>query len=637
MRIPKLAFLLVAITPPAAAQVISKPQAPLPFVESIPAAKDIPFPGTVQLHVDATDTDRGIFRVTETIPAPAPGPMTLLYPKWLPGNHAPRGEVDKIVGLTIKAGGKTLVWKRDPVDVYAFHIDVPAGAKALDIAFQFASATEANQGRIVVTPEMLNLQWQSISLYPAGWFTRNIAVSPSVTYPPGWQAGTALRAKPGTTSRVAYETVSYETLVDSPVFAGKYFRKEDLGGGVSLNIVADAPEFLAATPEQIEAHRRLVSQATALFGTRQFDHYDFLLSLTDRMGGIGLEHHRSSENGVNPEYFTEWDSGPGRRNLLPHELTHSWNGKHRRPADLWTPDYRTPMRDSLLWVYEGQTQFWGYVLGARSGLFTAQETLDALATIAATLDIRKAREWRSLDDTNNDPIISARRPKGWASYQRSEDYYNEGMLIWLEADAIIRAESKGTRSLDDFARAFFGTGEGDYGVKTYDFAELTRSLNAVTPYDWAGFLTKRLTEKAAGAPLGGFTRSGYSLSYTEMPTPFFKDAEKRGKELNLSFSLGLTIGKAGKVETVIWGGPAFDAGITTAAEIVAINGVTYGDDVLKAAITAAKGTTAPIRLTIKTGERVRDVSVQWNGGLRYPRLVKTGAAETGLALLLRPR
>ncbi len=635
----KIAFAAaLAATAPLSAQELSKAQ-PVPIVDTIPAARDVAFPGKMTLEVDITDTDRGIFRVRQTIPVAAAGPMTLLFPKWLPGSHAPRGEIEKLVGLTITAGSKSIAWTRDPIDMHAFHVDVPAGAKALDIAFAFASATETDQGRVVATPAMVNLQWQSVSLYPAGWFTRNIPVDARLIRPRDWGAGTALRPRAVNAAGnvVDYQTVSYETLVDSPVFAGRWFRAEDLGHGVTLNIVADAEANLAATPAQIDAHKRLVDQAVKLFGTKPFDRYDFLLALTSQMSPIGIEHHRSSENGVNPEYFTEWETGPGRRNLLPHELTHSWNGKYRRPADLFTPDFRAPMRNSLLWVYEGQTQFWGYVLGARSGLFSKQETLDALAAIAATLDIRRAREWRNLADTTNDPIITARRPKGWLSYQRSEDYYNEGMLIWLETDAILREKSRGTKSMDDFARAFFAGREGDWGVRTYDFEEVVRTLNAVVPHDWARFLRMRLTELAGTAPIAGLTRSGYRLTYSDTPTPFFKDAERRAKEANLSFSIGVTIGRAGKVEGVIWGSPAFEAGLTTASELVAVNGVTYSDDALKAAIVVAKGRPDPIRLTLRTGERVRDVNVSWNGGLRYPRLEKISSAEGGLDRLLATR
>lgn len=607
------------------------------FAQTIPEPRDVPYPGTMTLNVDATNTDQGIFRITQTIPAQA-GPMVLRFPKWLPGNHAPRGQIEKLAGLTINAGGRTLDWKRDPVDVYAFHIDVPQGVRQLEIAFQFLSATEEDQGRIIVTPEMINLQWQSVSLYPAGYYTRRIPVSASVTWPLGWRAATALRPKGASAGqKVTYETVDYETLVDSPVFAGKYFRAEPLGSNVTLNIVADEAKFLEATPAQIDTHKRLVDQALKLFGTRQFDHYDLLLALTDRMGSIGLEHHRSSENGANPEYFTEWANGPGRRNLLAHEFSHSWVGKYRRPAGQMVPDFATPLVNDLLWVYEGQDQFWGYVLGARSGLFSKQETLDALANIAATLDIRRARDWRPLVDTTYDPIITPRRPKGWVSFQRSEDYYNEGLLIWLEVDAMLRSRTGGAKGMDDFARLFFSGTEGDFKARGFTMEEVAATLNRVSPYDWLSYLTKRTTEKATNAPLGGISQGGYRLVYTEDPSPFFKDKESRAKEIDLSFSIGASIATGGKINTIVWDSPMFKAGLTTAAEIVAVNGVAYTDAALKAAITAAKGGTVPIRLTVKSGDRVWDVPLNWTGGLRYPTLQKVGVDETSLDRLLAPR
>jgi predicted metalloprotease with PDZ domain len=595
------------------------------------------FPGTMTLTVDATDTDRAIMRVQQTIPIAKPGRITLKLPEWLPGNHAPRGQIEKIVGLVIKAGGKTLAWKRDSLDVFAFHVDAPAGSKALDVSFQFISATAEDQGRVVVTDAMMNVQWQSVSLYPAGYPTRDIPVSATITYPKGWKAATALRAASTTGDTIKYQTVDYETLVDSPVFAGKYFRAEPLGQNVTLNIVADDAKFLAAKPEHIAAHKRLVEQAVKLFGTRQFDHYDFLLALTDKMGGIGLEHHRSSENGANPEYFTEWDSGPGRRNLLPHEFTHSWDGKHRRPAGQAVDDFSAPLVNDLLWVYEGQTQFWGYVLGARSGLFTKQETLDAYASIAANLDLYRGRDWRALDDTTNDPVITARRPKGWTSFQRSEDYYNEGLLIWLEADAIIRQKTADAKGLDDFARRFFGTKDGDWSAKPYTLEEVVSTLNSVAPHDWAGFLTQRLTEKAPGAPLGGLTMGGYRLTYGDEPTPFFKGNEKSNKNINLNYSLGIVVGKGAKITNVVWDGPAFNAGLVIGAEIIAVNGRVYTDDGIKDAIKAAKGGKDPLHLIVKSGDRVRDVAVQWNGGLRYPKLEKIGTGDGSIDRLLKAK
>ena len=634
---PQFALIALLAASPVFAQ-ISAPQ-PVAHVDTIPVARDVPYPGTMTVRVDATDIDRGIVDIRQTIPVEGGKRVTLLLPAYLPGKHASRLELDKMAGLVIKAGGRTLVWKRDVVDVHAFHIDVPSGARSLDIAFQHLSATAADQGRITMTRAMMNLQFEQLAFYPAGYFTRAIPVTATVIYPAGWRAATALRpsleAAPSrgpdggpSALTVVYNTVSYEVLQDSPIFAGKYFRQDDLGNNVFLNTVADTEKELAAPPEVIARHRGLVDQAIKLFGTRQFDRYDFLHAITDRMGGIGLEHHRSSENQNEPGYFTDWAASLPDHNLLPHEFVHSWNGKHRLGADSWTPDFRTPKRNSLLWVYEGQTQFWGHILEARSGMTSKQDKLDTLASIAAALDTSAARSWRSLDDTTNDPIISPRRPKAWLSWQRSEDYYNEGMLIWIEADAIIREGTGGARGMDDFARSFFGLKEGDWGQVTYNFDDIVAGLNAVYAHDWRGFLTQRLTEKAPRAPLLGFERSGYKLVYTETPTNWAVRTMKLNKFLDLSHSLRMNVVKA-KISFVQWDGPAFRAGLTVGQEIVAVNGVPYTEDVLKTAVTAAKGGTTPIRLTMKTETLIRDVNVEYNGGHRYPRFEKAAGAPDG--------
>src|SRR5208337_2483399 len=410
----------------------------MPFL-SLPsetgAPEDKSHSGIISLAVDATDVTRHVFRVKETIPV-RNGALTLLYPKWLPGSHSPTGRIDALAGLVIQADGRRVEWLRDTVNVYAFHVDVPEGATKLDLEFQFLSAGDGNEGRIVTTPEMLNLQWNSVALYPAGHFVSQITFEPSIRLPDGWQFATALEIASASGSSVIFKPVSLETLVDSPVFAGRYVKRVELDTSgpapVRLNIFADRADLLEAKPEHIEAHRALVTQAYRLFNSHHYDHYDFLLALTDRMGGIGLEHHRSSENATAPTYFTEWDKNPDIRELLPHEYAHSWNGKFRRPADLWTANYDVPMRNSLLWVYEGQTQYWGYVLTARAGLVTREQALDALAITAAVYQYRAGREWKSLQDTTNDPIIAARRPIPWRSWQRSEDYYSEGELVWLD-------------------------------------------------------------------------------------------------------------------------------------------------------------------------------------------------------------
>ena len=638
-----VASLLAAAMPAPAPAENSKPQ-PVRYVDTIPAARDIAFPGTVTLDIDATDTVRGIFSTHETIGGVSAGHMVLLFPQWLPGNHSPSGELDKLAGLHIRAGGpdggREIAWTRDPVDVNAFHIDVPAGAASLDIDLKFLSATKEDQGPIVMSPDMLRLQWNSMSLYPAGYFTRRIPVKAVVKYPAGWTASSGLPSK-AAGSTYTYDRTNYETLVDSPVLAGRYYRRWALSPRVNLDVYADNPAELAASPEQIAAHKGLAEQAVKVFGAQHYDTYEFLLSISDVMGGIGLEHHRSSEDGVKLGYFLKWNDGPGPRNLLPHEYTHSWDGKFRRAADLWTPDYRTPMRDGLMWVYEGQTQFWGYVFQARAGLVSKQDTLDQYAAIMAQLDNRPARAWRDLLDTTNDPIISQRRPKGWVGYQRSEDYYNEGLLVWMEVDSILRRQSGGTKSIDDFARAFFGLDDGDYGEVTYTFDDVVATLNAIQPYDWRALLTRRLTETGAPAPLAGFVANGYRLVYGEEPTPSFKSAETTRETTDLSYSLGIVIGKEGVLTAVGWDTPAFQAGLTVGDAIVAVNGAAFSDTALKAAITAAKtgpnAGGAPIALLVKMGNRFVTVAIDYHGGLRYPRLEKIGTADGGLDRLLAPR
>lgn len=626
-------LLAIAVAAPVSAQEGNTLPQPIPFEQTIAPARDVDYPGVMTLKVDATDIKRAIYRVEQTIPIAQAGRMTLLMPEWLPGNHAPRGQIEKLAGLVVKTGNRVLPWVRDEVDVYAFHIDVPEGTKAITANFEFLSATAANQGRIVIAPSMMNLQWEQVSLYPAGYYTRRIPVQATVTYPEGWTARSGLPAT-AKGNVYSYQRTSYETLIDSPVFAGRHFKEWKLSPRVDLNVFADEAKYLDAKPEQIAAHSRLVDQAVKLFGAQHYDHYEFLMAMTDEMGGIGLEHHRSSENGVNPEYFTEWDSGPGRRNLLPHELVHSWNGKFRRGANLWTPDFKTPMRDNLMWVYEGQTQFWGYVLQARSGLVSKQDTLDQLASIYATYDSWKGRDWRPLVDTTHDPIISSRRPKGWTSYQRSEDYYNEGLLIWLEADSVIRKQSGGAKSMDDFAKAFFGMRDGDWGVLTYSFDDVVSTLNTVVPYDWRTFLNDRVNKVNPRAPLKGFTDNGYQVIYTDEPTAVWKEAEKRSKGVNLTYSGGLAVGSDGSISSVLWDGAAYDAGLDVDDKITAIGDRAYTDEGLKEAIKAAKGTRDPIRLTVTHEGRIRTVDLKWNQGLRYPRLQKTGTGETGLDRLL---
>lgn len=609
----------------------------------MPMPRDRAYPGEIHLAVDASDVGRRIIRVHETISGIG-SDTVLLYPKWLPGIHAPEGPIDKIADLRITAHGKRVSWTRDPIDVYAFRVHAGPGIKSIDVDFAYLSPTSPKVGELEMSRDVSMIEWNDLVLYPAGYFARQIPVEASLVLPTDWQFASALETAGTSGVRAMFKRVSLETLIDSPVYAGRYAARLDLDPGgrapVHLNLFADRPEFLAVKPEQLQAYRALVQQAYKLFGSHHFAHYDFLYSLSDQIQQIGLEHHQSSENGADPESFTDWDKTAHVRTLLPHEFTHSWNGKFRRPADLWTPSYHVPMQDSLLWVYEGQTQYWGQVLTARSGLWSRQQAFDQLALTAAYYEIQTGRGWRALQDTTNDEIINPRRPQSWRDLQRFEDYYSEGALIWLDADTLIRERSQGKRSLDDFARAFFGIDDGIFIPVTYTFADIVKALNAVEPYDWAAFLRERLDSIGKPAPLDGLRRGGYKLVYTDTPSDYLKTSEGQRKRVNLLFSIGVEIDdkdEGGSVSQVIWGSPAFQAQLTEGARILAINGIAYSADVLKDAIRSAKGTKSPIELIVKTGDRFRVASLDYHDGLRYPHLERNASEPSRLDDIMAPR
>ena len=614
----------------------SAPQ-PVPIVSAIPEPQDRPLTTAMTLQVDVTDIDRAIFQVRQIIPVEQGKPLILLYPQWLPGKHGPRGALAEMTGFMIRAGGNALRWTRNPVQVYAFHVDVPAGTASVDVEFQFTAPVRESEGRINVTPNMMNVQWEQVAVYPAGHFTRAIQVKPSITLPEGWTGVAALDGAKISGNRIEYGVTDFETLVDSPMFAGPHYKKWDLGNNVTLNVWADNAKYLEAKPEQIAAHRALVDESIILFGSKHFDRYEFLLGLTEELGGVGLEHHRSSENTRETDYFTEWDDNMSERGLLPHEFTHSWNGKFRRPATMWTPDYSTPMRDNLLWMYEGQTNFWDLVLGARSGLQSKEMVLGEWAKYAEFYAEQPGRTWRSVEDTTHDPIFGARKPKPFASQARGEDYYNESSLIWLDADMTIRQLSKGKKSLDDFAKAFFGVRDADWGVLTYDFDEVVRTLNAVQPYDWAKFLDTKLRQPGQPAPLNGLEKGGYKLVWKEEPNIFDKESMKESNVFNLTHSLGITLNKDATITSVMWNSPAFRANIVSGAKIIAVDGYAYSKDGLTSAIKAAKDNKTPVRLLIERNKRYTQIDIAYSGGLRYPHLEAIGQGETAIDRLLSPR
>lgn len=391
------------------------PGQPMPPAEApaIQAPRDVDFPGTIALRVDATDIDRRIFQVTETIPVAAAGEMTLFFPKWLPGYHSPRSPLELFAGLVITAGDLMLAWRRDPVEVYAFHIVVPEGARTIEARFQFLSPTADSQGDVAVTPQTMNLHWNTVVLYPAGYYSRRIMVEPTLTIPDGWSLACALDRARSDGRTTTFKPVALDTLVDSPVFAGRHFHSVDLedGSAVRLNLFGDRPDLVEPTEDQLAPHRALIAEADALFGARHFDHYDFLVAVSDELGGGGVERHRSAEIVVPADYFTQWDKNASKRSVFGHEYVHSWNGKYRRGYDSWTPSFEVPIRNSLMWVYEGQTQYWGEVLAARSGLMPLDLTLQSLARTAAIYANRRGGVWRPMSDTTRDPIISGRAPQ----------------------------------------------------------------------------------------------------------------------------------------------------------------------------------------------------------------------------------
>ncbi len=612
-------------------------------ITPIQAPKDRPYPGLITLGVDAVDVDRRIVHVHERLSGLGRDTV-LLYPKWLPGAHAPEGPIDRLAGIKITAGGKPLAWTRDPADVYAFRVRLAPGVDALDVDFDYLSPTTPKIGSMEMGHDLLMLEGNNVVLYPAGDFARRIPVEVSVTLPADWQYGTALETASAAGASATFKRTDLETLIDSPLYAGRNTQRIDLDPGsavpVRLDLFADRPEFLAINPEQVAAYRELVSQAYKLYGSHHYAHYDFLFSLSDEIQHTGLEHHQSSEDGSDPETFTKWDKTAYDRDLLAHEFTHSWNGKFRRPFDLWTPNYNVPMQDSLLWVYEGQTEYWGQVLAARAGLRTHQQALDDLALTAADYQIKKGRLWRPLQDTTNDEIINPRRPQSWSDWQRFEDYYREGALIWLEADTLIRERSNGARSLDDFARAFFGIDDGDAGTVTYTFGDVVKALNAVQPYDWAAFLRERLDSTGRPAPLEGLSRGGYTLVYTDKPSEYLANSDEQRKRVNLWWSIGIGIDdkdQEGTVSQVAWASPAFNAHLIEGDRILAVNGVAYGADVLKEAIRAAQAAKAPIELIVKSGDRYRVVSLDYHEGLRYPHLERAASLPARLDDILAAR
>lgn len=623
-----LSLALMAATP-----AIAQHHAPLP------ATADAAYPGTIRIHVDASDKVNRTFVTTQDIPvAEGVRELILVYPEWLPGNHAESGQIQRVSRLAFAADAGAVSWERVPYQPYAFRLTLPEGTTSVRSELTYASPFPGPNWRVLITDSMANVQWEKMSLYPAGYDVGQMRVLPSVTLPEGWQAAGALDGAQMSGNTVTYGETDYETLVDSPLFAGAHHRSWDLGSNVRLQAFGDEAANLDATDEAVAAHRALVEESLILFGSRPFDHYDFLLALTNELGGIGLEHHRSSENTQTPDDLSDFAGNTYDNALLPHEFVHSWNGKYRRPAGLYTPDYHTDIDARLLWVYEGQTSFWDFVLAARSGFMPKDQVLGYLANTAASYVTQAGRDWRSVEDTTYDPMLGYRADRPWASLSRNRDYYREAGLVWLEADQIIREGTDGARGMDHFAADFFGGEDGDYAVSTYEFEDVVAALTRVHGgYDWAAFLNQRMRSAAQPAPTLGIEMGGYRLVWRETPNPWTMQARGAGAAGDYSGSLGVFLSGDGRVFGTSWGMPGFVAGLVPGTQITTVDGQPFSIAQMNAALTRAQGDRQPIMLTLRRGSNTLTAELPYYDGVRYPWLERVGTAETGLDRLLAPR
>jgi predicted metalloprotease with PDZ domain len=590
-----------------------------------------------RLSVDATDAPRNILHATLVVPV-SPGALTMVYPKWIPGNHRPTGPIQNFMGLHFKAGGKELEWQRDLEDMYAFHLQIPAGATELDVSYDTVTYNRKNS---LASSKVLDLLWNQVVLYPKGAATDAVRVTASLRLPEGWKFGTALKATRQSGNAVDFQMVSLTTLVDSPVIAGANYRQVQITpAGEPLphvvDMVGESEESIQITDKDVASLTQLVSETGKLFGERHYTNYHFLLTLSDQSAHHGLEHHESSDNGAAEDMFSNPESHDLEADLLPHEFVHSWNGKYRRPAGLATANYQEPMHGDLLWVYEGLTDYLGNILAARTGLRSPEQFHEDLAYTAAMLDHRAGRTWRPLQDTATSVQSVFAAPPEWTNWRRTADYYPEGYLIWLEVDTLLRQRSNGQKSLNDFCRAFYGGESGPPKVVTYNFDDVVAALNKVVPNDWARLLRERLDSKSPQAPLGGITGGGWKLVYTAQKNTTMAASEKSGDEIDLSFSLGLIATKEGEVRDVIPGTPAYTAGMAPGMKIIAVNGRKWSKDIVRAALQASVASQKPIALLAENGEYYNSYAVDYHQGERYPHLVRVEGQANLLDDIIKP-
>jgi predicted metalloprotease with PDZ domain len=581
---------------------------------------------TVTIFVDASSASRKIFHAKLKIPASA-GDLTLYYPKWIPGEHAPDGPVIDLAGLKFFAAGNALKWRRDLLDGFTLHINVPAGVNETEAELDFLSPATFEGGFSAgssATDKMAVISWNQVLLYPKGFKSDEINYTASLKLPDGWKFGTPLPISNQNGNEIQFATVSLTTLVDSPVIAGEFLKVVKLADDplTEMDIAADSAAALAAPQEVWDHYKNLVEQTNKLFGAHHYRDYHFLLSLSDHVAHFGLEHHESDDSRIDERGLVDDIARKMEASLLPHEYVHSWNGKYRRPAGLATPDYQEPMKDDLLWVYEGLTNYLGTVLTARSGLLTNEQARDDLALTAAGLDHTPGRAWRNLQDTADAAPELYFSPQEWRSWRRSTDFYDEDTLNWLWVDVIIRQQSKGKKTIDDFCRLFYGAPSTGPMIKTYSFDDVVDALNQIVPYDWRGFWTERLTNHGPGAPLGGIAGSGWKVVYDETQSEMERGAEISSHGVNAAYSIGLEMREDGAITDTIEGMAAAKSGIGPGMKLIAVNGRKYSPEVLRDALKAGNGGTAPLELLVENTEYYRTYKLDYHGGERYPHLVR---------------
>ena len=592
---------------------------------------------TISLTVDATQAPIKLVHSHIIMPVKS-GPLTLYYPKWIPGEHGPNGPIANVTGLKFSADGKTIPWQRDLLDNFTFHVDVPEGVDRLDADFDYIepTASGAYTAGASATAKLEVISWNQNVLYPAGTPADELTYEAKLILPEGWKFGTALPIANQSGNQASFKPVSLERLVDSPVIAGEYYRAIDItppGEPIhhEIDMAADSEAALAMPPELRASMINLVAESGKLFGARHYRDYHFLLTLSDHVAHFGLEHHESNDSRLPERVMLEPTGAFSVGGLLAHEFVHSWNGKFRRPADLTTPDYEVPMKTDLLWVYEGLTDYFGPMLAARSGLWTQEQYHDVLASISAALGPgRPGRTWRPLLDTAVGQLGGFGR--GWMNWRRGSDYYDEGDLIWLEVATIINRETHGQKTIDDFAHSFHGGQNDGPEIKTYTFEEVVSALNGIAPFDWAGFFHQKLTSTSPDAPVGGIENGGWKVVYTEKPS---KVPGRRGGAGD-AYSIGLQVGEDGSVTDSIVGGLAFKAGITSGMKVVAVNSRVYTHDLLQDAIKASKDTANPIVLLVIVDDYYKTCTIDYHGGERYPHLQRDDSKPDYLDDLIKP-